>query len=165
MFFLEIKFQSSRATTQGIRYQPLDTTCKQAAFNHHFLCSFTYIPVSLFIQFIRVTNIFFVINAIIQSTPSLSTNSPMASIVPLAFVVLLGMLREGLADLRRWSEDRKINARKYTRLENPMDLTQRKEVRSDDLKVGDLIEIQDGNTVPADCLLIATQQPNYQCFV
>jgi phospholipid-translocating ATPase len=81
----------------------------------------------------------------------------MASIVPLAFVVLLGMLREGLADLRRWSEDRKINARKYTRLENPMDLTQRKEVRSDDLKVGDLIQIQDGNTVPADCLLIATQ--------
>ena len=105
------------------------------------------------------------INAILQSTPSISTNNPLASIIPLAFVVLLGMIREGLADLRRWSEDRKTNARKYTRLENPMDLSQRKEVRSDELKVGDLIEVQDGNTVPADCLIIATQQANCQCFV
>ena len=75
------------------------------------------------------------------------------------------MLREGLADLRRWSEDRKTNARKYIRLEDPNNLTLKKEVRSDDLKVGDLIEISDGNTIPSDCLLIATQQPNYQCFV
>jgi phospholipid-transporting ATPase len=38
-------------------------------------------------------------------------------------------------------------------------------VRSDDLRVGDLLEIQDDETIPADCLLIATQHANYQCFV
>ncbi len=65
----------------------------------------------------------------------------MASIVPLAFVVLLGMLREGLADLRRWREDRLTNARKYIRLENPNNLKEKKEVRSDQLSVGDLIYI------------------------
>lgn len=105
------------------------------------------------------------INAILQSTPSISTNSPLASIVPLAFVVLLGMLREALADIRRWREDRRTNARLYTRLENPHDLSQKKQVRSDDLRVGDLLEIKDGETIPADCLLIATQQANHQCFV
>jgi hypothetical protein len=35
----------------------------------------------------------------------------------LVFVVLLGMLREGLADLRRWREDKRTNARIYTRIE------------------------------------------------
>jgi magnesium-transporting ATPase (P-type) len=116
----------------------------------------TYIPVSLFIQFVRVTNVFYVINAILQTIPSIRTNSPLASIIPLAFVVLLGMLREGLADIRRWREDRRTNARLYTRLENPNDLSDKKKVRSDDLRVGDLLEIQEGETIPADCLLIAT---------
>ena len=82
-----------------------------------FIHSFTFLPVSCFIQFFRVTNIFYVINAILQSTPSISTNNPLASIVPLVFVVLLGMLREGLADLRRWREDKRTNARVYTRIE------------------------------------------------
>jgi len=86
----------------------------------------TYIPVSLFIQFYRVTNIFYVINGILQTIPSIRTNSPIASLVPMAFVVLLGMLREGLADIRRWREDRRTNARLYTRLENPHDLSQKK---------------------------------------
>jgi hypothetical protein len=82
--------------------------------------------VSLFIQFVRVTNVFYVINAILQTIPSLSTNSPVATIVPLAFVILLGMLREGLADVRRWREDRRTNARLYTRLETPHDLSHKK---------------------------------------
>jgi hypothetical protein len=30
----------------------------------------------------------------------------MATIVPLIFVILLGMIREGLADYRRWCEDK-----------------------------------------------------------
>ena len=89
----------------------------------------------------------------------------MASIIPLAFVILLGMLKEGLADIRRWREDRITNARLYTILENSQDLSQKKKVRSDELRVGDLLEIQDDETIPADCLLIATQHANYQCFV
>jgi hypothetical protein len=49
----------------------------------------------------------------------------MASIIPLAFVILLGMLKEGLADVRRWREDRITNSRLYTRLENSQDLSQK----------------------------------------
>jgi len=54
------------------------------------------------------------------------------------------MLREGLADLRRWREDKRTNARKYTRLESCEDIKNKKEVRSEDLRVGDLIELRDG---------------------
>ncbi len=72
-------------------------------------------PVSLFIQFARVTNIFYLINGILQSIPSISNNDPLATFIPLAFVVFLGMLREGLADLKRWRADRLTNARLYQR--------------------------------------------------
>ncbi len=83
------------------------------------------------LQFLRVTNIFYVVNAILQSTPSISTNSPLASIVPLVFVVFLGVLREGLSDLRRWREDKRTNARMYTRIADASDMRQKSEVKSE----------------------------------
>lgn len=64
---------------------------------------------ALFIQFLNVTNIFYTINVILQFQPSISTNSPLASLVPLCFVIFVGLLKELLADLKRWSQDRKTN--------------------------------------------------------
>ena len=115
---------------------------------------------SLLIQFSRVTNIFYLVNAIFQSIPSISTNDPLATIIPLAFVVLLGMLRELLADLKRWQVDRQTNARIYTIFESPDDMKDKSLVRSDQLRVGDLIELVDNQTVPTDCILISTQESN-----
>jgi len=37
----------------------------------------------------------------------------MATIIPLAAVVLLGMIRELVADIKRWKHDRMTNNRKY----------------------------------------------------
>jgi hypothetical protein len=55
----------------------------------------------------------------------------MATIIPLAFVILLGMLKELLADLKRWREDRRTNARLYTRINSTLDLKDKKQVRSE----------------------------------
>jgi P-type E1-E2 ATPase len=106
-----------------------------------------------------VTNDLYVVNTIFQSIPKISNNSPLASLVPLAFVVLLGMLRELLADLKRWREDRRTNARKYVRV-NRANLTDKSTVRSDELRVGDIIELNDDQTIPADCMLLKSNQPN-----
>lgn len=82
------------------------------------------------------------------------TNDPIATIVPLAFVVALGMLKELLADLKRWREDRRTNQREYevVGLKNVRVLK-----RSEELRVGDIIELDNYQTVPADCLLLATE--------
>jgi hypothetical protein len=69
------------------------------------LYSFTFVPVSFIIQFTRIMNIFYLINGILQTIPSIMINSWLASIIPLAFVVFMGMLREGLVDLKRRKED------------------------------------------------------------
>jgi len=69
----------------------------------------SFIPITALLQFTRVTNIFYLVNAILQFQPKISTSDPLITVIPVLFVVGLGMLREGLADLKRKREDDKAN--------------------------------------------------------
>lgn len=62
----------------------------------------------------------------------------------MAFVVLVGMIREGVADLQRWREDKHTNKLKYGRLRSPHDVNDIEIVDSGKLKVGDVLEINSG---------------------
>lgn len=53
---------------------------------------------------------FYLGNAILQSFPSVSTNDPIFTIIPLTVLVCLGILKEGLADLKRYKIDKDTNA-------------------------------------------------------
>jgi len=64
----------------------------------------------------NVINIFYIANGILQTFPAISTNSPLASLIPVAYVIILGMILEAVSDLRRWSNDRKINNQKMNKL-------------------------------------------------
>ena len=57
---------------------------------------FTYLPLSLIIQFKRYANIYFLVCAVLQSIPLLSPLNPISAILPLIFVLLLSMIREGV---------------------------------------------------------------------
>ena len=65
---------------------------------------------SLLLQFTKVVNDFYVVNAILQSIPAIATNSALATIIPLTYVILVGMLKEALADYKRFKQDKKANA-------------------------------------------------------
>ena len=75
-----------------------------------------FLPRSLLLQFTRVANCFYLVNAILQSVPSISTNDPLATVIPLAYVVLLGMLKEFIADYKRSKSDKLVNNYPCTRL-------------------------------------------------
>jgi len=67
----------------------------------------------------------------------ISTNSPIASFAPLVFIVLLGTVKEAIAEYKRWKEDKICNstpAKKWT------DFGWFNTVLAD-LKVGDIIQI------------------------
>lgn len=72
---------------------------------------YTIIPISLLLQFTKVSNVFYAFGAFLQFIPSISTNSPWATIIPLSYVILLGMLKEFYADWKRWRQDCKENGR------------------------------------------------------
>ena len=68
-----------------------------------------FLPLSLLYQFKRKANIYFLLQAILNSIPAISALNPITAILPLAFVLGVSMLREGLEDYQRYKSDVKTN--------------------------------------------------------
>jgi magnesium-transporting ATPase (P-type) len=96
-----------------------------------------------------------------QTLPSISTNSPFASMIPVAYTILAGVFFELLADLRRRKNDYKINnINVYKLYIDQNGLKCLEETKSSELKVGDVIMIENNNQVLADCLLLYANDKN-----
>ena len=65
---------------------------------------------SLFLQFTKVVNIFYLVNVILQFFPSISTNEPEYIGTVLATLIFIGMLKEFLADYKRYKTDKASNS-------------------------------------------------------
>lgn len=121
----------------------------------------------------KVVNIFYLVTAILNYIPSIRVNKPAATIVPLSFVILLGIAKELIAELKRYKEDKKTNAITALRLKDGKS-TAAKSCKDDDrfeesnladIKCGDILKIRDGEQVPADCILLKTESLDGDCFV
>lgn len=60
----------------------------------------TFVPKSLFEQFRRVANFFFLVTGILAFTP-LAPYTAVSAIVPLIVVIVATMMKEGIEDMRR----------------------------------------------------------------
>jgi magnesium-transporting ATPase (P-type) len=74
---------------------------------HYTLWNF--LPLSLFNQFRRLANFYFLCIAVMQSLPVLSVLNPITSILPLVFVVGVSMLRDAFEDYKRYKSDTETN--------------------------------------------------------
>jgi magnesium-transporting ATPase (P-type) len=145
---------------------------------------FNFLPVTIALQFAKVINVFYLGNAILQSFPSVSTNDPLYTIVPLTILVLLGVLKEGLADYKRYKIDKETNSAPAMRLTGRLaskgssinksadkstginqvhaepigGIYEVEGCRTEDLIVGDIIRVDDDQAVPADCFLLASEK-------
>ena len=68
-----------------------------------------FLPRTIFDQMKNVIHAFFIFNGFLQTIPSISTNSPLASLVPVAWTMSMGIIFEMIADIRRWKQDNKTN--------------------------------------------------------
>lgn len=124
-------------------------------------------PIALLIQFAKVSNTFYLVGAILQSFPSISTNDPLATIIPLAYVVAVGMLKEFLSDYKRYKSDTKTNSQPTQIIVE--DQTKSggycsRVVKTEELRVGDVVKLRDGEIVPADLLLLTTKDDKCEAF-
>ena len=62
-------------------------------------------PRALLLQFTKIVNCFYVVNTVLQSIPSISTNDPIYASFVLMLLILIGMLKEALADWKRYKTD------------------------------------------------------------
>lgn len=66
---------------------------------------FTFLPLGLLYQFLRFSNIYFLIVTILQCIPSVSPLNPYTAVMPMVFVLSISMLREGYEDYQRYKSD------------------------------------------------------------
>ena len=127
---------------------------------------YNFLPLNLYLQMTKVANMYFFMNMAFSLIPGVSPVFPITTIIPFVAVVGVASLRDAHEDWKRHNDDRKANSKLVRVLRsknNPKN--QWCSVKSQDVKAGDLIEISDNETIPADVLIISTKRDDNSAFV
>ncbi|KAF3162010.1 hypothetical protein TWF788_002186 [Orbilia oligospora] len=129
----------------------------------------SFLPKQLIYQFSKLANFYFLIIAILQLIPSLSTTGRLTTIVPLSLFVAFSMAKEGFDDFRRYRQDRKENRRKVKVLSlsgsGPDAREDYEEIEWENVRVGDIVKLERDDMIPADLLLIHAQSETGIAYV
>ena len=121
----------------------------------------TFIPKALLLQFVRLANIYFLVCAILQCIPIISPLTPVTAVVPLVFVLSVSIIREGIEDYSRSVLDKQQNNEESIVYRN----NTWQKTTSGTLYVGEIVEVLEGNTFPADLILLDSELPGGICFI
>ncbi|PKA47230.1 Putative phospholipid-transporting ATPase 8 [Apostasia shenzhenica] len=120
-----------------------------------------FVPKSLFEQFRRVANVFFLVVAFVSFTP-LAPYRAVSVALPLFFVVSATMVKEAVEDWRRKQQDVEVNNR-VVKVYDGSHAFQSTEWKK--LRVGDVVKVEKDEFFPADLLLISSSSDDGVCFV
>ncbi|KAJ7974576.1 Phospholipid-transporting ATPase [Quillaja saponaria] len=120
-----------------------------------------FIPKSLFEQFRRVANIYFLIVACVSFSP-LAPYTALSIVAPLIVVIGATMVKEGVEDWRRRKQDIEANNRKVKMYVRNYTFV---ETRWKKLRVGDLVKVSKDEYFPADILLLSSSYDDGICYV
>ena len=122
---------------------------------------FTFIPKGLLYQFSRLSNVYFLFTAIIQSIPLISPLTSLTAIIPLIFVLGVSMIREAIEDLVRNNYDNLNNGEEVIVFRNNKFIKS----TSKTLNHGEIVLVYENHNIPADMILIDTGFGEGTCYV
>jgi phospholipid-translocating ATPase len=121
----------------------------------------TFLPKSLFEQFRRVANFYFLVVAILSFFP-VAPYSAVSNVIPLLVVVSATMAKEFIEDFQRKKQDIEMNNRKV-KVHSGGGVFDYSKWR--DLKVGDIVKVEKDEYFPADLILLASNYDDAICYV
>lgn len=136
----------------------------------------SFFPRQFFAQFTKLANFYFLVVAILQMIPGLSTTGTYTTLVPLLIFVGISMGKEGFDDWRRYRLDKEENNR-YAWVLRPGQLPVTDgasmasgahdwvEIKWQDIRVGDVIKLERDQPVPADFALLHADGPNGVAYI
>lgn len=128
-----------------------------------------FIPKSLFEQFRKASNFYFLIVAIITMIPGVSSFAPITAILPLLVVVGFSIAREIYDDVGRLRADNKSNNAPYKILSrevsNTDQLGETQLMKSWRIRVGDIIVLDKNDVIPADCVAVMSSEEGGVLYV
>ncbi|XP_003369767.1 putative phospholipid-transporting ATPase IA [Trichinella spiralis] len=121
----------------------------------------TFFPRFLFEQFRRYANIFFLFIGLLQQIPDVSPTGRYTTAVPLLCILSVSAIKEIIEDWKRHNADRKVNRSKVLVLRFGRWVDELWE----NVNVGDLVKIVDGQFFPADLVLLSSSEPQAMAYV
>ncbi|XP_055338494.1 phospholipid-transporting ATPase ID-like [Paramacrobiotus metropolitanus] len=121
----------------------------------------TFLPKNLFEQFQRLANVYFFVLMLLQWCPVISSLTPITTMMPLFFVLLLTAVKDLVDDVQRHRSDNKVNGRRSDVLRGGKFVQE----RWDKVVVGDIIRMEDGQFVAADLMLLSSSEPNGLVYI
>ncbi|XP_028678352.2 probable phospholipid-transporting ATPase IM isoform X1 [Erpetoichthys calabaricus] len=122
---------------------------------------FTFLPINLFEQFQRVANAYFLFLLILQLIPEISSLSWFTTIVPLVLVLTITAVKDATDDYFRHKSDNQVNNR-HSQVLIDGKLQNEKWMN---VRVGDIIKLENNQFVAADLLLLSSSEPYGLCYV
>eukprot|EP01060_Flectonema_neradi_P034818 TRINITY_DN6234_c0_g1_i2.p1 TRINITY_DN6234_c0_g1~~TRINITY_DN6234_c0_g1_i2.p1 ORF type:complete len:1050 (+),score=201.27 TRINITY_DN6234_c0_g1_i2:167-3316(+) len=127
---------------------------------------YNFLPLNLWLQMNKVANMYFFMNMVFSLIPGVSPVFPVTTIIPFVAVIGVASIRDAYEDWKRHKEDNKANSKKVQvlryRNSPPNNWTS---IKTRDIRAGDLIEIRDGDTIPADVLILSTSRDDSSAYV
>ncbi|NXO95157.1 AT8B2 ATPase, partial [Certhia brachydactyla] len=121
----------------------------------------TFLPVNLFEQFQEVANTYFLFLLILQLIPQISSLSWFTTIVPLVLVLTITAVKDATDDYFRHKSDNQVNNRQSQVLIGGV-LQQEQWMN---VRVGDIIKLENNQFVAADLLLLSSSEPHGLCYI
>ncbi|KAJ3209609.1 hypothetical protein HDU67_006054 [Dinochytrium kinnereticum] len=145
-----------------------------------------FLPKQILLQFSKFANLYFLLISMLQIVPGWSPTGQFTTIFPLSVFVTLAMLKEGWEDWQRHKQDNQENgtiARRLRLVYFDEDLSvgpdqvivvtndgqQLYAVWEDicwkDIRVGDILFIEENDVIPADLVPLSSSHPNGACYI
>ncbi|KAJ9049422.1 aminophospholipid translocase [Entomophthora muscae] len=121
----------------------------------------TFLPKFLFEQFSNYANVFFLFTAAIQQIPDISPTNRWSTLVPLIVVLFCTGVKELIEDIKRHQSDNETNSRITQALRNGAFV----DAPWKQLKVGDIVRVQNFENFPADLVLLSSSEPEGLCYI
>lgn len=119
------------------------------------------VPVVLFNQFRFFSNLFFLLIAISQAIPQLRVGFLFTYVAPLAIVLFITICKEAVDDYKRYIRDKEQNETLF----NKVTFNGLEKIKACDIKVGDIIQLEKNERVPADMVFLHTSDKAKTIFL
>ncbi|KAI6187437.1 Phospholipid-transporting ATPase [Aphelenchoides besseyi] len=121
----------------------------------------TFLPKNLFEQFQRLANFYFLVLMVFQLIPWITSIAWYSTAIPLFVVLGVSAVKDGYDDIQRHRSDSQVNNRISYVVRNG----RLEEERWMNVKVGDVIRMENEHFIAADLLLLSTSEPHGICYI
>jgi magnesium-transporting ATPase (P-type) len=124
----------------------------------------TFLPLNLMVQFSKMANCYFLLIVLLSYIPAVYTpGGPASNMLPLAFVIVVSMIKDIVEDRSRYLSDQEENKRLTTG--SQLGSNNFYDCEAEKVKFGSIIKVKDDENFPCDIILLNSSLPKGICYV